>query len=218
MYAIRAIDYPDYKTDKKDSLNWNPSSTETVILESANYTCSCCGLTSRPHRDYRSGYMEIIILDEKQHVLCAMCAQTQYLGRSVNGKKNHGLIVYCPSLTQGQIIKLAQWAYLSRLRANRYAKNANALIGMINKDLISPVEKIVPGFTSGDVIEFSDIYRNMSPLLKKRAESLFADLRYWPNEIVFEKQIKFWNAAAFYNLPDDLEALCTTGSSAKKSA
>lgn len=218
MFTIKAMDFPTLASDKRDSLNWKPSPEQKSILESGSYLCQCCGLQSRSHREYPSGYVEVVVIDDVRHLLCTMCAQSQYLSRPVNGKKNHGLVIYCPSLSQGQIIKCAQWAYIAKYRHNKYEMNANALIGMITKDLIAPVEKIIPGFTSGDVIEFADIYKNMSPLLKNNSDRLFQDLRYWPNEVVFEKQIKFWNVAAFHELTDDLEASCKVGSSNKKSA
>ena len=208
MFSIKALPYISYKTPEKDSLNWLPSEAEMTILKSNGYRCRCCGLESRPHRDFPSGYLEVLRFNNTDHVLCSMCMQSQYLGRSVNGKANHGLIIYCPYLNQGQVIKLAQWAFIAKLRGNKFASSANKLIGMITKDLVEPVSYRIPGFNSGDVKEFSDIYEYMSPKLRDNSSALLSELRYWPNEVVFEPQIKFWNVAAFRSVTDDLEGLC----------
>jgi hypothetical protein len=208
MYSIKALPFYSYETNEKDSLNWIPSESEKMILRSGGYKCECCGLESRPHRDFPSGYLELFKSNNVNQTLCSMCMQSQHLGRSVNGKSNHGLIIYCPNLSQGQIIKLAQWAFIAKLRGNRFASSANKMIGMITKDLVEPVSYKIPGFNSGDVQEFTDIYEHMSPKLKENSSSLLSDLKYWPNEVVFEPQVKFWNVAAFRSVSDDLEGLC----------
>jgi len=208
MYSIKALPYLSYDASENNSLNWIPSESERLFLQSTGYQCQCCGLISRPHRDFPSGYMEVFRSEGEDHVLCAMCMQSQHLGRCVNGKANHGLIIYCPKLSEGQVVRLAQWAFIAKLRGNRFAQPANRLIGMIVKDLVEPVSYRIPGFTSGDVKEFTEFYQNMSPKLKSEGLTPISDLRYWPNEIVFEQQIKFWNASAFHNVTDDLEGLC----------
>lgn len=208
MYSIKSLPFDSYGISEKDSLNWVPSESEMMTLKSNGYKCACCGLESRPHRDFPSGYLELFQSNNVDQILCSMCMQSQHLGRSVNGKSNHGLIIYCPNLSQGRIIKLAQWAFIAKLRGNRFASSANKLIGMITKDLVEPVSYRIPGFNSGDVKEFSDIYEYMSPKLKEHSSSLLSDLRYWPNEVVFESQVKFWNVAAFRSITDDLEGLC----------
>ena len=207
MYTIKALDFEIYEAPVNDSLNWSPDERSKASLENDNYKCNCCGLISRAHHDYKSGYMELVSLKGVSRVLCSMCAQSQYLRRSVNGEKKHGLIVYCPNLTQGEIIKLAQWSYIAKYRRNKYDKQADEIIKMIERDLVNPVSNIIPGFTSGDVQEFSDVFDWMSPKLRSDSEKLFSNLKYWPNEIAFEKQTKFWNVAAFNKLADDLEYL-----------
>lgn len=204
MFTIKALPFSNYDTTGSDSLNWIPAEDERKFLKHNAYKCACCGLVSRPHRDFPSGYMEIFNSSSNKYVLCNMCMQSQYLGRSVNGKSNHGLIVYCPSLTQGQLIKLALWAYIARLRGNKFAASANKLIGMVTKDLVKPASNCIPGFNNGDVREFTDIYEYMSPKVRKNSSKILSDLRYWPNEIIFESQVKFWNASAFQNVTDNL--------------
>jgi len=117
------------------------------------------------------------------------------------------MIIYCPSLSQGQLIKLAQHSFVSRLRKNSFSESAGRLITMICKDLIEPVAKVLPGLVSGDLQEFHDFYEYITPELRVNTHKLFKDLRYWPNEVVFRNQINFWNVAAFKNLPDALEPI-----------
>lgn len=208
MFTIKALTPTLFEAPGKDSLNWNPNSSQLGFLNSKNYQCECCGLTSRAHRDYKSGYLEIVNIDRVDYALCSFCAQSQYLGRPVNGRTNHGLIFYCPELSQGQVSKLALWVFIAKLRGNRFSAQANKLISLITRDLIEPVGGVIPGLTSGDVQEFADMYGYLSPRLLQNASTLFSSLKYWPNEVVFESQIKFWNVAAFRNVTDDLEAAC----------
>jgi len=208
MYTIKALPYKTYLTPENDSLNWKPGREDRAILESHGFTCKCCGLKSRKHRDYPSGYLEVIKIENSKQALCAMCNQSQHLGRPINDKLNHGLIIYCPSLTQGQICKLAQYAFIAKYRENQFAEKANLLIGTISRDLVEPVTKIIPGLSAGDVQEFVDIYEYMSPRLRQQSRELFRDLRYWPNETVFIKQTEFWDCAAYQNLSNDLELTC----------
>jgi hypothetical protein len=208
MFTIRALKPRLFDAPAKDSLNWIPNSSEVTLLSNKNFQCECCGLQSRAHRDYKSGYLEIVNIEGVEFCLCSFCAQSQYLGRPVNGRSNHGLIFYCPELTQGQISKLALWSFIAKLRGNQFAAQANKLISLITRDLIEPVSGVIPGLTSGDVQEFADMYENLSPKLISNTPTLFAALKYWPNEVVFESQIKFWNVAAFRNVTDELEATC----------
>lgn len=214
MYHIQALHKSPYEAPENDSLNWSPDSNATNLFKSKGYRCECCGLVSRPHREFKSGYMEVCQLDGKDYVLCSFCAQSQYIGRTVNGRPNHGLIFYCPELTQGQVSNLAQWAFIAKLRGNQFSEHANRLIGLITRDLIEPVAHVIPGFSSGDVQEFADMYAYMSPKLRARSKTLFSTLKYWPNEVVFEPQVRFWNAAAFRGVTDDLEAVCQEDTSA----
>lgn len=204
MYSIKALPCPRYDAPESDPLNWRPDAWQSEFLASKGYRCDCCGLVSRPHKDYLSGYLEIMPADDGNRVLCTMCMQTQHISRPVNGKRNHGLIIYCPSLTQGQIIKMAQWAFMAKYRGNKFAQAANRLISMVVNDLVEPVAQVVPGLATGDIGEFADLYDYMPPHLRDKGPRLFGSLRYWPNEVVFEPQIRFWNVAAFYNITDDL--------------
>lgn len=200
MYNLKVLKHAGYSVSKADSLNWIPTSDETLILKKNEYTCDCCGLVSRPHVDFPSGYMEIY----HDKILCSMCMQSQHLDRPVNEIINHGLIIYCPTLSQGQIVKLAQWAYIARLRKNELSQQSSNLIGMITGDLLSPVSSVIPGFSSGDVPEFTEIYAHLPHDLRSN-ESTFSKLRYWPNEAAFVNQMEFWNVASFHNISDDVE-------------
>ncbi|MFA0809417.1 hypothetical protein [Microbulbifer epialgicus] len=208
MYYIKALKREEFEAPEKDSLNWNPDTTEFQLLRKNNFTCDCCGLISRPHQEVKSGYMEVCYIEDKNHILCNICAQSQYVGRKVNGRPNHGFIFYCPDLTQGQISSLALWSFVAKYRENQFSQSANRLVSLILSDLVEPVSYIIPGFTSGDVQEFADIYKHLPPKLMETGDQLFSNLKYWPNEIVFEPQIRFWNAASFHNINEDLEAMC----------
>lgn len=199
MFKIRSL--PVLKKHPSQERNII-SDADASFLKGKKYTCECCGLKSRPHRDYPDGYMEVFEHEKEKYCLCAMCIQSQYLARTMDGMPNHGLIIYCPTLSQGQIIRLAQMTYVARLRKNKLYSSTNSLIEMITSELIAPVEKIIPDFNTGDVKEFAEIYDYLSPKIK--SSDLLDGLRYWPNEMVYAKQIKFWDKAAFNDVSDEL--------------
>lgn len=200
MFEIKSL--PFSKEDIVQQGNVIPDATIS-FLQNNQYTCRCCGLVSRPHRDFPDGYIEVFEHDEEKFCLCSMCMQSQYVARSVGGMPHHGLIIYCPTLSQGEIVRLAQMTYIARLRKNKFYPEANNLIEKITTELISPVEKIIPGFSSGGVQEFAEIYEYLSPKIK--SSGLLNSLRYWPNEMVYANQIKFWDKAAFNNVSEELD-------------
>jgi len=201
MYTLKSS-IPNTTSKLVRELNWLPDQSQLEILENNNFQCDCCGLVSRPHKQVPSGFIEIASFDDKELPLCSFCMQSQNLSRLVSGRINHGLIIYCPSLSQGQVSKLALYIYASKLRGNGLSSAATNLLTNINKSLIKPASKILPILKSGEVQIFVDVYNNLSPDLLSRQESLFEDLKYLPSEELFKAQVAFWNKASLNNISD----------------
>jgi len=85
---------------------------------------------------------------------------------------------------------------------------------VIINDLIPPVSHIIPDLVDGDVKTFTDFYKNFSPTVINNSDDLLKDLRYWPNDMVFAKQMRFWDKAAFHTITGEMEASCLNNASA----
>jgi hypothetical protein len=166
------------------------------------YTCQGCGLTSRPHKKVPDGYLEVVHIDGRAMALCTMCMQAIHLSR-VHQSSNHGLIIYAPSLSQGRLIRYAQLLYLAKLRNNRAAPVADQLINDIQAKGVAPLADGFAGLKTGALAEFINLWDYASPRIKQNADSLFEGLRYWPFEMPYRHQLKFWQMAAFKHLSDE---------------
>lgn len=184
---------PQYGVSEDDSLNWIPSKKEMRILKAARYTCACCSLQSRATERCPTGYLEIVTIDGVDDVLCSFCAQSQYIGRAVNGRSNNGLIIYCPGLTQGHVSALAQKLFYSRHTDDQNSEKARSLISRISSELVNPVSLAIADFESGTSRQFGAILDNLSPKAWANIQPLLASLRYWPYEEVFSNQVTFWS-------------------------
>ncbi len=179
------------------------SLSSTHLLVQLNYTCQCCGLKSRPHKKAVTGYIEVVDFDGSPTAFCTMCMQAIHLSRK-HQSYNHGLIIYSPSLSQGQINRIAQMLYLAKLLNSTAAQRADQLINNIQAKGIAPLAETFPGLKTGALSEFINLWQYASPRIKQNQKSLFNGLRYWPFEIPFRRQLKFWHAATFNHLNDHL--------------
>ena len=194
MLTLRNTTPPEYDSAKEDSLNWKPTKDEYKKLEAASFCCSSCGFVATPRASVcPSGYMELVDIDGKTKVLCAICAQSQYLTRPINGVNNHGLIIYAPGMTQGHITHLARTLYVSRYKDDANTERSRALISKITSELVNPVSEMIHDFESGSAREFGNILTSLPPKANKNIGPLLECLRYWPYFEVFEMQVALWS-------------------------
>lgn len=150
--------------DVPDDLNWVPSKQLQGKLKSKNYTCECCGLVSRPHKDYPSGFIELVRFSSGREVaMCSMCVQGIALDRKVVGQKEHGYIIRCPELSQGEVVHMARLFYLGQILDNKISEEAERLIELMQSQLTKDVSTIIPSYEDGSIEEFVDIYKYLPP-------------------------------------------------------
>lgn len=186
---------PIYTSPSVDSLNWVPDAADVKILSKSKYICSSCGLKSKESQECKSGYLEIVRLNGRDEVLCNMCAQVLFIARSVNDRANNGLIIYCPSIDQGEVCSLAQKLFFSRMRDDENSEKARSIINRISSDLVDPVTNLIPDFESGTAKQFGTIIDSLSPRGRENLSPVIAQLRYWPFEEIFSKQVLYWSAS-----------------------
>lgn len=183
-----------YAAEESVSLRTLATSQSVKIIQQSDYRCSLCKFRSRPAKSVPSAFMEVLCVDGRQDVYCTLCAQSIHLRRMPDGKKNHGHIFYCPTLSQGQVSDLCRYVGLHIIRKTQLEESARNFARSIKDDLVPRVEKVVPGFTSGDPFAFADLMDN---LRSPRPNTGLEHLRYWPNPAVFNYVFKFWDVASF---------------------
>lgn len=190
-----------------DNLNYHPTELEVKLLKEKRYTCECCGFKSRPHRDHLSGYMELVNIDGRITCLCALCASSQKLGRTVEGSDQHGLIIYLPQLTQGQLTNLVRICHVSAV-CNLPSRDATKkILGELNQHTVT--EDIYPFFTShGGLQSMVEALRFQTPKTKQHSNELFGGLRYLPNRMEYWTIYEFWHLAnpSHFEVPHALHA------------
>ena len=182
-------------------LNYSPSDRLLKILKASDFTCSCCGLKSRRHADYPSGFIEVLETkagDNKPY--CTICAQSISLDREVNGMKEHGYIILCPELSQGQVSHFARMHFLSQINDNKISEKSSEIYEMMTTELTKNVGSIIPGYESGSIEEYIDIYNYLPPAYKSGKECVIENLRYLPKQMAYDKQARFWKAASYRGL------------------
>ncbi len=191
-----------FKNTEPSGLNWIPNPAERLILEKNNFQCAACQLRSRPHLNCASGFIEITQDDQGNPLtLCSMCMQSQHMGRPVSHSYNHGLIIYCPALTQGELIKLCQSIFVAKFRKSDFEESANILWSAINRELVRPVNTVFGELGDGTIQKFVSIYNELTPQLLKAEKELFCALRYLPNEVFYQEQIQYWSKTGLNDFP-----------------
>ena len=201
LTAMNLTLYNDETEKQTEILSQSTNLAVTQRLVQLKYTCQCCGLQSRPHKKVITGYIEVFALDGRLTALCTMCMQAIHLSRK-HQSYNHGLIIYCPSLSQGQLSRLAQMLYLAKLRNSPGAEYADQLINDIQSKGVTPLAQTFPGLKTGALSEFINLWQYASPKIHRNSQALFGGLRYWPFEMPFRHQVQFWQVATFNHLTE----------------
>ncbi len=188
---LRSDGYPSETNVSIESIAASPS---VALIRKEKYRCSICHFQSRPAKTVPTGFMEVVSINGRERVLCALCAQSTLLRRLPDGKRNHGQIFYCPSITQGQVSNLCRYIGLHIVRQSDMENSARNFVRKIKDELVPQAEKIIPGFDSGDPFAFADLMDNLQ---NPSPKSGLDNLRYWPNPAVFNYIFQFWDVAYF---------------------
>ncbi len=183
-----------YAAEESVSISSLATSQPLDVLKQHDFRCGLCKFRARPAKSVPTGFMEVLELNGSKGCYCTLCAQSILLRRVPDGKKNHGHIFYCPTLSQGQVNDLCRYIGLHIIRKTQLEDSARNFARSIKDDLVPLVEKVVPGFSSGDPFAFADLMDN---LRSPRPNTGLEHLRYWPNPAVFNYVFKFWDAASF---------------------
>lgn len=189
----RTDEYPDESSVTIDSLATSPFDDQ---IKRMRYRCSECSFQPRPSKTVPSAFMEVVPLNGQDRVLCVLCAQSILLRRRPDGKRNHGNIFYCPTISQGKVSDLCRYIGLHITRNTELETSARNFVRAIKDELVPKVELVIPGYKNGDPFHFSDLMDNLK---NPSEESGIDSLRYWPNPAVFNHIFKFWDAAAYVN-------------------
>ncbi len=183
-----------YAAEEAVSISSLAASHDLKIIKQHGFKCVQCNFQSRPHKSVPTGFMEVIELNGKKGCYCTICAQSILLRRLPDAKRNHGHIIYCPALSQGQVSDLSRYVALHTIRKTSLENSARTLSRTIKDHLVPIVERVIPGFSSGDPFAYADLMDN---LRAPRDQTGLEHLRYWPNLAVFNFVFKYWDAAAF---------------------
>lgn len=182
-----------------ESTIWTPDKQSLAILKGSNFTCSECAIVSRPHKKYPHGFLNIHknLLSGDIRVLCSMCSTCENIDRAINDEYEHGHIINCPELTQGEVVHFARMNFIAKIRGGELGEVADGVFSLMQTELTQNMGGVVPGFESGSLIEFVDIYNYLPPNLKFGENSVLKDVRYLPSFETFKTQVAFWNVAAY---------------------
>jgi len=196
MVAICEFDSPALAAGES---RWNPGPEKLQAIRQADHTCSACGLKSREHVDVKSGYLEVLDTPEGEKVLCALCSQAQQLNVPINGLENHGLIIYCPDLSQARISQLVLASAMAHRSKHKLSMPSDLFLKEFKRMLIKPVGECLPGLNTGTIFDMIELLESMSLEFNRNSYKHIPYIKYLPLAIPFEAQLDFWHMATYKN-------------------
>ena len=185
------------------SLGNKATKVELDIMRKLRFTCACCGFVTMQTKSCLHGGMEFLVIKGKHYLLCLMCSQSQQLCRGVEHKGevnfDHGILVYCPDLTQGQVIATVRDIYaLSvhyRFKSNKYLRErVRSLKSSFTTKLMESCPNIYDlNIKSNHIGGFAEIYKYSPKELLDIDQEVFAGIRYIPNEGLFSNIVQLWH-------------------------
>ncbi|MFT7006680.1 MAG: hypothetical protein ACJAXJ_001188 [Colwellia sp.] len=184
------------------SLDNKATKVEIDLMKKLRFTCSCCGFTTMQTKACLHGGMEFLQIKGEYYLLCFMCSQSQQLYRGVEhaGESNldHGILVYCPTLTQGQVIATVRDIYAMsqhyRYKTNKYLRErVRGLKSSFTTKLTETCPNIYDlNIKSNHIGGFAEISKYSPKELHDKDEYVFAGIRYIPDENLFADIVKLW--------------------------
>lgn len=165
-----------------ESLNYLPTQKEWQILTQHAFRCEMCQFQSKSSDDVPAAYLEVILWQQRPHVLCAFCASSLRLTRSVGGSNQHGSIVFAPHLSQANLCDIARLcgiASLAQWDANT-TKAAHYVLQRATRLQIQPAD--FPWIEKeGDIHSFAAALSLTRNLPDTQTNPFFAHFKYLPD-------------------------------------
>lgn len=175
---------------------------EIGVMKKLRFTCDCCGFMTMQTKECLHGGMEFLKVKGEYKLLCFMCSQSQQLYRGVEHegepKYDHGILVYCPSLTQGQVIANIRDIYALSLhhsyKSNKYLRER---VRGLKSEFTTKLTENCPNIydlniKSNHIGGYAEILKYAPKELHDMDVSLFEGIRYIPDENLFAGVVKFW--------------------------
>jgi len=194
------------------SLNNLPTKGEFALMKQHKFTCQCCRIICVPTKKYMSAGLEVVTINKVKHVLCILCAQSQYLERPSlsNGgntpDSNIGVLTVYENYTQGEIIAICRDIHIARLFiANNGGRGINRAAYQAMEDVyndfynnVGSIQNITAlGIKSQHISGYVSIYKYASPKLMENEEKVFGKVRYIPNTKAFEDVLNYWLSTSY---------------------
>jgi hypothetical protein len=171
-------------------------------MRKLKFTCQCCGFVAMQTKECLHGGLEFLEVKGEYYLLCFMCSQSQQLYRGVahkgEPKFDHGILVYCPSLTQGQIISAIRDIYAMsqhyRYKTNKYLRER---VRSLKAEFTTKLTENCPNIyelniKSNHIGGYAEILKYAPLEMHEKDVSLFAGIRYIPDENLFADIVKLW--------------------------
>lgn len=184
------------------SLSNQATKVELSVMKKLRFTCACCGFMAMQTKECLHGGLEFLVIKGEYYLLCYMCSQSQQLLRGVehNGeaKQDHGILVYCPNLTQGQVTSISRDIYAMkqhcRYKTDKYLRER---VRALKAEFSTKLTELCPNIydlniKSNHMGGYAEIYRYAPTQLIEQDEAAFAGIRYIPDEILFADIVKLW--------------------------
>jgi len=182
------------------------------LMIDLNFTCQCCGIACVPSKSCISAGLEIVTINKQAHVLCILCAQSQYLDRpSLSSKggvleSNHGTLACYNNYSQGGIISISRDLHIARTyiaQNGGRSKNKSAFQAVDDTandfdNKVGTIQSVLPlGIKSQHISGYVSTYKYASPELMSKEEEVFGRIRYIPNTSAFEEVLNYWLSTSY---------------------
>lgn len=193
------IKYPEFgekiSTSSKVTAKLYPKNVKAHrdLIKSTKARCACCGVPSDPIKGVESGFLEYIDA-ETPYLLCVLCRQASNLNRVYNGVKEHGVIIYAPSMDQSAIIGITHLYFALGKTDSEYASKISDLyfsIKKLSEDLsfVTPYSKKM----DGSIEAYREIVDALPMHISKNQWHLIKHLRYVPSIPAFQYESTYWS-------------------------
>lgn len=207
MFFPRAL----YSHTEVGKLNYLPTKSEYKAMKLLNFRCQCCGFCGVPRKEVPGAGLEFVDINKELKLLCLMCSQSQLLTRPIlleNGSKelNHGRLVYCPEVTQGEIISITRDIQaLTIYQKNNPNRALRVKIEVYRETYLETILKRCANIptlkiNNNDLGGYASLYKYAPPQLLKNENEVFGAVRYIPDDLVFSHVVKHWLNTSYQSI------------------
>lgn len=182
--------------------NYKPSTEQLTALKSGKFKCSCCGMQSRPSKTVPSGYMEAIKIDDKSTVVCRMCYGATHVDGDLDGRVDHGVIIFAPWISQGQLNNLLRLAFVAKCReVANYQNHSDTLYNDFYSLIEAGSMHIGIDNFSGSLQDYTGIFNLLNDEALSKINTVFKGMRYLPSYDAYYDVVRYWDKSTFHKLP-----------------